>query len=48
MAPAVDERRPEPSASGEHVLFGKYAGADVSLPGGKFKVVHASDCLAKW
>mmetsp|Transcript_3310 Transcript_3310/g.10711 ORF Transcript_3310/g.10711 Transcript_3310/m.10711 type:complete len:239 (+) Transcript_3310:40-756(+) len=35
-------------SAGEHVLFGKYAGADVSLPGGKFKVVHASDCLAKW
>jgi len=30
------------------VLYGKHAGSEVYIEGTKFKVVPASECLAKW
>jgi len=33
---------------GESVIYGKYTGTMVSIEGVEYKVVSASDCLAKW
>lgn len=39
---------PAPQAIGDSVMFQPYSGSDVNLGGKKYKVVRASDCLAKW
>lgn len=35
-------------SKGDNVMFQSFAGSDVTLVGGKYKVVSASDCIAKW
>lgn len=35
-------------AKGDFVMFTQFSGADVVLEGGKFKVVRAANCMAKW
>jgi len=39
---------PASVALGDNVLYGKFAGSEVYIEGTKFKVVPASECLAKW
>ena len=39
---------PMPVVEGDAVLFGQYAGAEVQMDGGKYNVIFAADCLAKW
>ena len=33
---------------GDSVIYGKYTGTMVNIGGEEYKVVPASDCLAKW
>ena len=33
---------------GDSVIYGKYTGTMVNIEGEEYKVVPASDCLAKW
>jgi co-chaperonin GroES (HSP10) len=37
-----------PVAKGDKVMFAQYSGADVVLEGAKYKVVSATNCIAKW
>ena len=46
--PAPSQTIPASVALGDNVLYGKFAGSEVYIEGTKFKVVPASECLAKW
>jgi len=39
---------PMPLSTGDNVFYPKVAGADLLLEGKKFKIVRASECMAKW
>ena len=48
LAPPPSQTIPASVALGDNVLYGKFAGSEVYIEGTKFKVVPASECLAKW
>ena len=44
-----DGRRVKPDVKkGDTVLFGKYAGSDITVDGKEFKILRASEILAKF
>ena len=47
-SPPPSQTIPASVALGDNVLYGKHAGSEVYIEGTKFKVVPASECLAKW
>ena len=47
-SPAPSQTIPASVALGDNVLYDKFAGSEVYIEGTKFKVVPASECLAKW
>ena len=45
---SLGELLPTGISAGESVVYTKYAGASVTIEGKPFKVVTATECLAKW
>ncbi len=41
------ERVPMPVATGDEVIYGKYAGNEIEIAGQEYKVLRADDLLAK-
>jgi chaperonin GroES len=41
------KRMPMPVATGDEVIFGKYSGSDIEFEGADYKVLRASEILAK-